>query len=93
MEKDRERFENAVYDFLKMIRKNNPEAHIVWVYGMLGYDLALSITNAMNRYQKDTGDQALFVREPQRHGTHNCIISESCTKTTQDTETKIQCCR
>ena len=35
MEKDRERFENAVYDFLKMIRKNNPEAHIVWVYGMV----------------------------------------------------------
>lgn len=53
---DRERFENAVYDFLKMLRKDNPNAHIVWVYGMLGYDLNLLITNAMNRYQKDTGD-------------------------------------
>ena len=56
IEKDRERFENAVYNFLKMLRKHNPGSHIVWVYGMLGYDLNLLIANAMNRYQKDTGD-------------------------------------
>ena len=62
---DRERFENAVYNFLKMLRKNNPESHIVWVYGMLGYDLNLLITDAMNRYQKDTGDHnTAFINLP-----------------------------
>ena len=53
---DRERFENAVYDFLKMLRKDNPDTHVVWVYGMIGYELNFLITNAMNRYQKETGD-------------------------------------
>ena len=56
MEEDRERFETAVYDFLKMLRKNNPDAHIVWVYGMIGYEMNFLITNAMNCYQKETGD-------------------------------------
>lgn len=56
VEEDIERFKKAVYDFLKMLRKHNPKAHIVWTYGMLGYDLTLAITDAMNRYQKDTAD-------------------------------------
>ena len=65
MEEDRERFENAVYNFLKMLRKDNPGAHIVWTYGMLGYDLNLLITDAMNRYQKDTGDHnTAFINLP-----------------------------
>lgn len=65
VEEDRERFENAVYNFLKMLRKDNPGAHIVWTYGMLGYDLNLLITDAMNRYQKDTGDHnTAFINLP-----------------------------
>ena len=50
------RFEQAVIDFLTMIRKHNPDSHIVWTYGMLGYDLTLAITDAINRYQKQSGD-------------------------------------
>lgn len=50
------RFKQAVISFLSMIRKNNPYSHIVWVYGMLGYDLTLAITDAINSYQKQTGD-------------------------------------
>lgn len=53
---DLARFEQAVTDFLKMIRKNNLTSHIVWAYGMLGYDLTLAITDAMNTYQRQTGD-------------------------------------
>lgn len=53
---DLARFEQAVTDFLKMVRKNNPTSHIVWAYGMLGYDLTLAITDAMNTYQRQTGD-------------------------------------
>lgn len=50
------RFQQAVIDFLTMLRKNNPTSHIVWTYGMLGYDLTLAITDAMNTYQKAAGD-------------------------------------
>ncbi|MBD5457882.1 MAG: SGNH/GDSL hydrolase family protein [Lachnospiraceae bacterium] len=50
------RFKQAVIDFLTMLRRNNPASHIVWAYGMLGYDLTLAITDAMNTYQKAAGD-------------------------------------
>lgn len=53
---DLERFEQAVIDFLVMIRRNNPDSHIIWTYGMLGYDLTFAITEAMNTYRKTTGD-------------------------------------
>ncbi|MDE7132064.1 MAG: GDSL family lipase [Lachnospiraceae bacterium] len=53
---DLARFKQAVIDFLEMIRRNNPTSHIVWAYGMLGYDLTLAITDAMNTYQRQTGD-------------------------------------
>ena len=50
------RFKQAVIDFLMMLRRNNPDSHIVWTYGMLGYDLTFAITDAMNTYQNITGD-------------------------------------
>lgn len=53
---DIERFKVAVVNFMKMLRKNNPKSHILWVYGMLGYDLCLPITEAIARYQAETGD-------------------------------------
>ena len=62
---DIERLKQAVIDFLGMIRKHNPGSHIVWTYGMLGYDLTFAITDAMNRYQKETGDANLaFLQLP-----------------------------
>lgn len=62
---DLTRFKQAVINFLLMIRKNNPGSHIVWVYGMLGYDLTFAITDAMNTYQKETGDSNLaFLQLP-----------------------------
>lgn len=38
-QEDIARFKQAVIDFLTMLRRNNPTSHIVWTYGMLGYDL------------------------------------------------------
>lgn len=62
---DLARFKQAVTDFLKMIRKHNPTSHIVWAYGMLGYDLTLAITDAMNTYRRETGDHnTAFVQLP-----------------------------
>lgn len=55
-QEDLMRFEQAVADFLKMLRKHNPYSHIVWTYGMLGYDLTLAITDAINTYRSQCGD-------------------------------------
>lgn len=54
---DLKRFGKAVSDFLVMIRRNNPGAHIVWVYGMLGYDLTLALADAISSYRNLSGDK------------------------------------
>ncbi len=64
-QEDLGRFKQAVRNFLHMLRKNNPGSHILWCYGMLGYDLTFAITDAMNSYQKETGDSNLaFLQLP-----------------------------
>ncbi len=57
MEEDIMNVEKAVIDFLHMLRKHNPKAHIVWVYGMLGYDLTLPLVEAINSYILKTSDK------------------------------------
>lgn len=56
VEEDLARFEDAVVSFLYMLRRHNPQAHIVWCYGMLCYDLSFAINEAMIRYIKESGD-------------------------------------
>lgn len=64
-QEDLARFKQAVVNFLYMLRKHNPDSHILWCYGMLGYDLTFAITDAMNFYQKETGDSNLaFLQLP-----------------------------
>ncbi|MBO5166372.1 MAG: GDSL family lipase [Lachnospiraceae bacterium] len=59
------RFEKAVVDFLYMLRRNNPNSHIVWTYGMLGYNLSLPIAHAVSTYRAETGDnKAYFLQLP-----------------------------
>ncbi len=53
---DELKVENAAVNFLKMLRKNNPKAHLAWCYGMLGCDLNLTITEAIAKYKEETGD-------------------------------------
>ncbi|MCR5358248.1 MAG: GDSL family lipase [Lachnospiraceae bacterium] len=48
---------DAAVNFLKTVRKNNPSSHIVWLYGMLGYDLSLYLADAVNRYKAESGDK------------------------------------
>ena len=56
---------NAAIDFLKLIRKNNPSPHILWVYGMLGYDLTPVIVDAIERYKLETNDKNIrFLQLP-----------------------------
>lgn len=60
-----EEFEHAAVDFLKKVRKYNPKAEIVWVYGMLGYVMSMPIMRAMDTYSKETGDRKVhFLQLP-----------------------------
>ena len=39
-----------------MIRRCNPGAYMIWAYGMLGDPLRPQLTEAIRRYQEQTGD-------------------------------------
>lgn len=49
-------FQQAVKDFLALIRSCNPRANIVWCYGMCGIDFQLYICEAVSAYARETGD-------------------------------------
>lgn len=49
-------FEAGYVDFLKLIRKNNPNAHIVCALGIMGADLYSSVEAAAETFTKETGD-------------------------------------
>ena len=55
-EEDLQAFEDAAEKFLIKLRKNNPNAHIVWAYGMLGIPMMPAIYRAVDAYRKNTGD-------------------------------------
>ena len=56
-EDDCDMLSSAVCDFLKVVRKNNPKAHIVWCYGMLGCELGLTISRGVSKYSMETNDR------------------------------------
>lgn len=49
--------EEAVTGFLKMVRKNNPKAHILWAYGMMGTVVESAIKAGIADYKEETGDK------------------------------------
>lgn len=60
-----DRFENAVYQFIALLRKNNPNACIIWMYGMLGREIENYIVETVDRYKKDnTDDKVSYLRLP-----------------------------
>ncbi|OPG97466.1 GDSL family lipase [Chryseobacterium mucoviscidosis] len=60
-EEDLAAFENAVTRFLTLLRKNNPEAKLVWAYGMLGFPMLPAIYRAVDAYTKQSGDTKVSV--------------------------------
>lgn len=50
------RFERAVVDFLKKLRRWNPQAYILWVYGMCEHRMAPYINKAVQRYAEEEKD-------------------------------------
>lgn len=60
---DIERFVKAAEDFLWIVRKNNPNADIIWAYGMLGTAFLPYIKEAVNRYTAGSTDKRVSVLE------------------------------
>ncbi|CAI6063048.1 SGNH/GDSL hydrolase family protein [Cohnella sp. JJ-181] len=54
-------FERAARAFLATIRRCNPEAHIVWAYGMLGTTMLPAIERAVGEYREQAGDPKVTV--------------------------------
>jgi hypothetical protein len=51
-----EECEKAITSFVKKVRGYYPKAHILWVYGMLGYGISQNIGRAITKYTEETGD-------------------------------------
>ncbi len=49
-------FEDAAKEFLRMLRRCNPESKLVWAYGMAGDSLRPQLENAVARYREESGD-------------------------------------
>lgn len=60
---DAVRLAGAVCSFLKLIRTKNPQAWIVWVYGMLGSRLLPLLQCGVEQYRAETGDDRVQLLE------------------------------
>ena len=50
---------------MEVLRKNNPKAMICWCFGILGNDLASTIKEGMEIYQKENQDENVrFIELP-----------------------------
>lgn len=56
VQKDLIFFKNGVKDFITQIREKNPEAKIIWAYGMCGPELGEEIKQSVEEYKKESGD-------------------------------------
>jgi lysophospholipase L1-like esterase len=55
---------DGVRDFLKTVRKNNPNAVIIWCWGMIKLDLVPPlIQSAIEEYMEESGDQRVCTLE------------------------------
>ena len=50
-------FEEAVKNFLFMLRRCNPDAYLFWAYGMCGTPMKEYIRAGVEAYQKESGDR------------------------------------
>lgn len=69
LEEDLRRFIEKVKEFLKKLRKNNPNAPIFWAFGMIGTELLPAIETAVKEYAEETEDKNVeIVQLPQAEG-------------------------
>lgn len=53
-------FESAAVEFLKILRRCNPAAKLVWTYGMIDGPLGPRLTEAVERFRRETGDRDAY---------------------------------
>lgn len=51
------RFEASVKDFLRKLRRLNPGAYLLWVYGMCEHRMAPYLETAVREYREESGDE------------------------------------
>lgn len=65
VEEDRIKVKDAMVSFLKNVRDNNPDAYIIWGYGMIGDMLEPTIMEAIEEYIKQYHDRNIkYIRLP-----------------------------
>ena len=63
-ESSKKEINEGIKNLLYQIRKNNPSAKILWVWGMLKLDkIPAILQNALEDYKKESGDQNVFSLE------------------------------
>ena len=66
-------FLHAVTDFVAKIRTRNPQAQIIWAYGMCTHDFGDEIEKCLEDFAQKTGDTAIsFVRLPAVSDSSDC---------------------
>ena len=64
-----EGFKKTAINFLGTLRKNNPDAYILWAYGMMGTPISSDIEDAVKEYKSLSGDERVsFFELPTCHG-------------------------
>ena len=59
-----EELTKAVTGFLKVVRKNNPSAKIIWVWGMLGLETVPALVQkGVDNYKVTSGDKSVYTLE------------------------------
>lgn len=62
---DLEIIKKGCYDFLSLIRKNNPNSLIILGFGMLGFRIGNILKDSVDKYNKDNNDNVIFVKLPE----------------------------
>lgn len=63
MQERQEEYKNAYIEFLKVVRKHNPEAHIFCVLGLMGARLFPWVSKACAEYSASSNDQRITALE------------------------------
>lgn len=53
-------FTNGYYDFLKEIRRSNPNSEIICTLGVMGQELCPAVENAVNQFKGATDDMKIY---------------------------------
>ncbi len=68
----RQEFIEQSTEFIRQVRKCNPDAYIFWALGIMGTNLNSSVKKAVEAYVDETGDNKVsFIALPQQNGDKN----------------------